>query len=82
MIKLCLCHIENCFDLSNSNLSRHLKELEQAGLIAARKITKWKYYQLSEIGNSFAKFIVENDKQNLLEEIKIKSKSIKKEVLC
>ncbi|APC97367.1 ArsR/SmtB family transcription factor [Francisella frigiditurris] len=74
---ICLCHLENCFELSNSNLSRHLKELEQSGLVTSYKKTKWKHYQLSAIGNELAELIIKVDDQNsLLEQIRNKSKLI------
>lgn len=74
---ICLCHLENCFELSNSNLSRHLKELEQSGLITSYKKTKWKHYQLNDIGNELAKLIIKvDDQSSLLEQIKTKSKLI------
>ncbi|MFC4891739.1 ArsR/SmtB family transcription factor [Pseudofrancisella aestuarii] len=74
---ICLCHLENCFELSNSNLSRHLKELEQSGLVTSYKKTKWKHYQLSDIGNELAELIIKiDDKNSLLEQIKNKSKLI------
>lgn len=79
---ICLCHIEDCFELSNSNLSRHLKELEQSGLVTSRKATKWKHYQLSSIGNALVDFIIKNDEQNLLEQMKIKSKSLNGGTQC
>jgi DNA-binding transcriptional ArsR family regulator len=79
---ICLCHVESCFDLSGSNLSRHLKELEQAGLITARKSTRWKHYKLSEIGNTLTELIIKLDEQNLLEQMKNKGKLINKESLC
>lgn len=79
---ICLCHIENCFTLSNSNLSRHLKELEQAGLITARKATRWKHYQLSATGSILAEQITKIDDEGLLEQIKIKTQLMKKEPQC
>lgn len=79
---ICLCHIEDCFELSNSNLSRHLKELEQSGLVTSRKAAKWKHYQLSSIGNALVGFIIKNDEQNLLEQTKIKSKSLNGGTQC
>jgi DNA-binding transcriptional ArsR family regulator len=54
---ICLCHIEDCFSLSISNLSRHLKELDSAGLISSYKKGKWKYYKITEYGQLFVGFI-------------------------
>lgn len=55
---LCLCNLEDCFiNISISNLSRHLKELDSAGLISSYKKGKWKYYGITEYGLAFINFI-------------------------
>lgn len=54
---ICLCNLDNCFSLSISNLSRHLKELDYAGLISSYKKGKWKYYSVTEYGQTFVTFI-------------------------
>lgn len=54
---ICLCNLEDCFSLSISNLSRHLKELDSALLISSHKKGKWKYYNLTDYGHTFIKFI-------------------------
>lgn len=54
---ICLCHLEDCFNLSISNLSRHLKELDSISLISSYKEGKWKYYSVTEYGQKFIKFI-------------------------
>ena len=55
--EICLCDLEKFFNLSNSNLSRHLKELELVNLIAYYKKGKWKYYSIAEYGKPFIDFI-------------------------
>ena len=79
---ICLCHIEECFHLSNSNLSRHLKELESNELIISNKVGKWKHYQISAIGNELVKLIQQIDQQNLYNDISIKSAILNKEPQC
>lgn len=54
---VCLCNLEDCFNLSVSNLSRHLKELDSVGLISSCKKSKWKYYSVTEYGQTFITFI-------------------------
>lgn len=54
---ICLCNLEECFSLSISNLSRHLKELDSVGLISSYKKGKWKYYYITEYGQNFITFI-------------------------
>lgn len=54
---ICLCNLEDCFSLSISNLSRHLKELDSVDLISSYKKGKWKYYSVTEYGSGFITFI-------------------------
>lgn len=54
---ICLCNLEYCFNLSISNLSRHLKELDSVELISSYKKGKWKYYSITEFGQKFITFI-------------------------
>ena len=75
---VCLCHIEECFNLSNSNLSRHLKELENADLIIAHKVGKWKHYSASDFGIEFVTFIKRIDNQQLFTKVKNKSDLLNK----
>ena len=76
---ICLCHIEDYFDLSNSNLSRHLRELDQAGLVTSYKTTRWKYYQISTTGSYLVETIKKIDSENvLLDEVKTKIELINK----
>ena len=76
---ICLCHIEDYFDLSNSNLSRHLKELDQVGLVTSYKTAKWKYYHVSPTGRHLVETIKKIDPENvLLNKVKTKIESINK----
>jgi ArsR family transcriptional regulator len=79
---ICLCHIEECFHLSNSTLSRHLKELESVNLVAANKIGKWKHYQLSSFGYTLVELIEKIDNENLYNQVKAKSLILDKKPQC
>lgn len=79
---ICLCHIEDCFSLSNSNLSRHLKEIENASLVNTHKIGKWKHYQLSEIGNQLIELIKNLDNHELYNSVQAKNAVLNKEPKC
>jgi ArsR family transcriptional regulator len=46
--ELCVCDLEHCIGVSQSNLSRHLAKLRGAGLVASRKRAQWVYYRLAE----------------------------------
>jgi len=41
---LCVCDLEEVLDLNQSNLSRHLAKLRQAGLVSAKKKGQFMYY--------------------------------------
>jgi ArsR family transcriptional regulator, arsenate/arsenite/antimonite-responsive transcriptional repressor len=41
---LCVCDLENILDLNQSNLSRHLARLRNAGIVTAQKRALFTYY--------------------------------------
>ncbi|WP_155287024.1 ArsR/SmtB family transcription factor [Lacticaseibacillus zhaodongensis] len=43
---LCACDILEHFDFSQPTLSHHMKVLQNAGIVAARKEGKWQHYTL------------------------------------
>lgn len=43
---LCVCKIQEEFDISQSNLSQHLKILKDSNLLEAEKNGGWIYYSL------------------------------------
>ncbi|MBP6888034.1 MAG: winged helix-turn-helix transcriptional regulator [Oscillospiraceae bacterium] len=47
--ELCVCEIEDCLGLTQSNASRHLTALKNAGILSYRKQAQWTYYSLSEV---------------------------------
>ncbi|MDY6826918.1 MAG: metalloregulator ArsR/SmtB family transcription factor [Bacillota bacterium] len=46
--EVCVCEIVDALEECQYNVSRHLKVLQQAGLIVSRKKGKWNYYRLNE----------------------------------
>lgn len=52
--EMCVCEIEGCLELTQSNASRHLTILKKAGILESYKNAQWTYYRVSE------KFIGEN----------------------
>lgn len=46
--ELCVCEIEVMLELNQSNISRHLKKLKDAGIISASKDAQWIHYKLSD----------------------------------
>ncbi len=79
---VCLCDLETCFSLSNSNLSRHLKELHQANLLEVEKKGKWKYYQISLFGSEFVKLISQQANKSYLQTVKNIINKIERSSIC
>ncbi len=46
--ELCVCRIEEALDLPQPTVSRHLKQLKDAGWLVDRRSGKWVYYRLSD----------------------------------
>lgn len=46
--EMCVCEIENCLGLTQSNTSRHLTALKNAGILSSSKQAQWTYYRLNE----------------------------------
>lgn len=45
---MCVCEIEACLELTQSNASRHLTALKKAGILESYKKAQWAYYKVSE----------------------------------
>ena len=52
--EMCVCEFINLLDLTQSNISFHLKTLKYAGFITSRKEGKWMHYSLNR--KVFGKF--------------------------
>ncbi|MFU0831323.1 MAG: hypothetical protein ACFWUC_07630 [Oscillospiraceae bacterium] len=46
--EMCVCGIEECLGVTQSNASRHLIVLKNAGILSSRKEAQWTYYKLDE----------------------------------
>ncbi len=51
---LCVCDLEETLGLNQSNLSRHLAKLKQAGLLKSKKEGLFIYYSLNELEGPYA----------------------------
>ncbi len=59
--EMCVCEIQFCLGLAQSSISKHLKILEQAGLVESRKKGLWVDYFLSNgEDNAYAGYMLEN----------------------
>jgi len=50
---LCVCELADALDEPQYNVSRHLRELKIAGLLAEEREGKWVYYSLAEPASAF-----------------------------
>jgi ArsR family transcriptional regulator len=46
--EMCVCEIEHCLSLTQSNASRHLNILKKAGILDSYKNAQWTYYKISD----------------------------------
>ncbi|MEA3354181.1 MAG: metalloregulator ArsR/SmtB family transcription factor [Campylobacterota bacterium] len=59
--KVCVCDIEEAFDMIQSRVSRHLKILKEAGFLKVEREGRWAYYSVRKPLDQF--------RQSLLKEI-------------
>lgn len=45
--ELCVCEIEACLHMTQSNASRHLTALRKSGILESYKTAQWTYYRIS-----------------------------------
>lgn len=85
---LCVCELQAALGIAQPTVSKHLKILEEAGLVISRKEGLWVNYQLSD-GSSRAysasilgslRHWLENDNEVIV--IMNKLPSINREVIC
>lgn len=46
--EMCVCEIEFCLKMTQSNASRHLTALKKCGILDSNKKAQWAYYKISE----------------------------------
>lgn len=46
--EMCVCEIEVCLNMTQSNVSRHLNVLKNCGILQYYKKAQWAYYGISE----------------------------------
>jgi len=56
--KVCVCDIENSFDMIQSRVSRHLKILKEGGFLKVERIGRWAYYSIREPMDEFRRSAV------------------------
>lgn len=56
--EVCVCDIENSFDMIQSRVSRHLKILKEAGFLKVNRKGRWAYYSIRKPIDSFRNSII------------------------
>ena len=46
--EMCVCEIEACLKLTQSNASRHLNILKKSGILESYKQAQWTYYKIDD----------------------------------
>ncbi|MBW2070894.1 MAG: winged helix-turn-helix transcriptional regulator [Deltaproteobacteria bacterium] len=86
--EMCVCEIKEALDLAQPTVSRHLKVLEQAGLVRHHKDGLWVNYSLTDGESSpYAATLLGNLRHWLTEEPEIKAllekvSTIRREEVC
>ena len=57
--EVCVCDIENSFEMIQSRVSRHLKILKEAGFIKVDRRGRWAYYSIRNPLDKFRQVILE-----------------------
>jgi len=56
--QVCVCDIENSFDMIQSRVSRHLKILKEAGFLSVERKGRWAYYNIRTPMDEFRQSIL------------------------
>ena len=46
--EMCVCEIETCLNMKQSNASRHLTDLKRSGILESYKNAQWTFYKISQ----------------------------------
>ncbi len=57
--EVCVCDIENSFDMIQSRISRHLKILKDAGFLKVSREGRWAYYSIRTPLDRFRQSVLE-----------------------
>jgi ArsR family transcriptional regulator len=55
--EMCVCELEECLKMTQSNVSRHLTALKNSGLLDSYKKAQWVYYKVSDTFKETNKYL-------------------------
>ena len=56
--KVCVCDIEEAFEMIQSRISRHLKILKEAGFLKLEREGRWAYYSIRHPMDAFRQAVL------------------------
>jgi ArsR family transcriptional regulator len=68
-IELCVCELTAALELSQPKISRHLAQMRDCGLLAARREGQWVYYQINPALPDWVSVMVKNTQQQMTKDI-------------
>lgn len=86
--KLCVCELQTLLGLAQPTISKHMKLLEDAGLVERHKDKLWVNYQLaSDYDSIFAETMLNNVKKWLndnaeITDLRLRSLQVHREEIC
>jgi ArsR family transcriptional regulator len=84
---LCVCEIQALLGIGQPTVSKHLKILEQSGLVVSEKAGRWVNYRLSEGSTPYAAALLGNLRHWMSEDQEVQAliadlPTVKRETLC
>ena len=69
--ELCVCEIETVLNITQSNASRHLNKLKNAGIITCEKKSQWVHYMIDNNFISENRLLYEHIKSKMADNIQL-----------
>ena len=85
--ELCVCEVQELLGLAQSTVSKHLKILEESGLVESRKEGTWINYRISEEPPVYAAEMLDlmtswHDDERVLQEMRERLPHVDRMVIC
>lgn len=58
--ELCVCHLVDILEMSQPNISQHMRKLKSAGLVKESRQGQWIYYSLNSENKAYVKLAIEH----------------------
>lgn len=64
--RVCVCDIENSFEMIQSRVSRHLKILKEAGFLSVEREGRWAYFQFAPLSEFHKEMVKQIERLDLV----------------